>query len=93
MAKIKVRAFAQGDKRWVGYYDNKRVAPGTVFMIEEKLFSDTWLEKVDEDVKEGKVEKVEVFEEVAPKEYIRKRRAKTEDIEVVDEPTGDEEVI
>lgn len=46
MAKIKVVAVAKSGRTWAGYYGNRRIRDGEVFMVEEKEFSDSKAHKV-----------------------------------------------
>lgn len=44
---LKVRAVAEGDVKYAGYYDLKRRAPGEEFVIaDENEFSHLWMEAV-----------------------------------------------
>jgi hypothetical protein len=46
MAKIKVVAVAKSGRTWAGYYGNRRIRDGEVFMVEESEFSDAKAHKV-----------------------------------------------
>lgn len=81
---MKVKAIGQGDKKWAGYYNNRRVRPGEVFEISDlktkkdqkfpDAFSEIWMEAVDEKEKVNKPEsKEQAPKPQAPSQIINKQ--------------------
>lgn len=76
--KIKVKATL------LGYDGQKRIRPGTVFEIEEKAFSEKWMEKlVDDKPSSEKKEKKEVKKDdkkEEKKEKVEEAKASEKDV-------------